>query len=57
MLISILGALLTAFSTYFLGKHYGAIGMVTGSLMIGVFMGLPSGTYIFLKYRRIWHVR
>jgi hypothetical protein len=55
LLPSVLGAVLTACSTYFLGKHYGAFGMVTGNLMIGLVVGLPLGTYIFLKYRRIWH--
>jgi hypothetical protein len=53
--ISILGAILVGCSTYFLGKTFGAFGMVTGSLLIGVFMGLPLGTYTFLKYRRQWH--
>jgi O-antigen/teichoic acid export membrane protein len=55
LLNSVLGALLVAPSTYFLGKSYGAFGMVAGSLAIGVFMGLPLGTYTFIKYRRIWH--
>lgn len=55
LLNSVLGALLVAPSTYFLGRSYGAFGVVTGSLAIGLFMGLPLGTYTFLKYRRIWH--
>jgi O-antigen/teichoic acid export membrane protein len=55
LLNSVLGALLVAPSTYFLGRSYGAFGVVTGSLAIGIFMGLPLGTYTFLKYRRIWH--
>jgi hypothetical protein len=53
---SVIGAILVACSTYFLGKHYGPFGMASGNLMIALLMGLPSGTYIFLKYRRIWHV-
>lgn len=53
---SVLGAILVGCSTYFLGKHYGAFGMVSGKLMIGLLIGLPWGTYIFFKYRRIWHV-
>jgi hypothetical protein len=57
LLPSVVGAFLTACSTYFLGKHYGAFGMVTGSLIIGLFFGVPSGTYVFLKYRRIWHAK
>lgn len=52
---SVLGAFLTASSTFFLGKQYGAFGMVTGNLLTGLVVGLPLGTYIFLKYRRIWH--
>jgi O-antigen/teichoic acid export membrane protein len=55
LLNSVLGALLVAPSTYFLGKSFGAFGVVAGSLAIGVFMGLPLGTYTFFKYRRIWH--
>ena len=55
LLPSILGALLVAPSTYFLGRSYGSFGIVTGSLAIGLFMGLPLATYIIIKYRRIWH--
>ena len=55
LLNSILGALLVAPSAYFLGRYYGAAGIVTGNLAIAFLMGLPLGTYIFLKYRRIWH--
>jgi hypothetical protein len=54
---SVLGALLVAPSTYFLGRSYGAFGMVAGSLALGLFLGLPLATYTFLKYRRIWHVQ
>jgi len=52
---SIVGAVLVASSTYFLGKHYGASGMVCGYLAISLLIGVPQGTYTFLKYRRIWH--
>jgi O-antigen/teichoic acid export membrane protein len=55
LLNSILGAVLVALSTYFLGKNYGAFGIALGSLTIGLIVGLPLATYIFLKYRRIWH--
>lgn len=55
LLPSVLGAVLTGSSTYFLGRDYGAIGIVTGTLLVSLMMGLPLGTYIFLKYRRIWH--
>jgi hypothetical protein len=52
---SVVGAVLVACSTYFLGKQYGALGMTGGNLVIGLLVGLPSGTYIFAKYRRLWH--
>jgi O-antigen/teichoic acid export membrane protein len=55
LLNSVLGAILVGASTYFLGKNYGAIGVVTGSLLVGVVMGVPLGTYTFFKYRRLWH--
>jgi hypothetical protein len=55
LLNSVLGALLVGASTFFLGRSYGAIGVVSGSLLIGLVMGLPLGTYTFLKYRRAWH--
>ncbi|HZU30204.1 MAG TPA: hypothetical protein VFB79_03760 [Candidatus Angelobacter sp.] len=57
LLNSVLGALLVGCSTYFLGKTYGPIGIATGSLMVAIFMGLPLGTYTFIKYRRLWHAQ
>lgn len=55
LLNSILGAVLITLSTWFLGKYYGAPGVVTGSLLVGLLIGLPLGTYVFVKYRRLWH--
>ena len=55
LLNSILGAVLVAPSTWFLGRLYGAQGIVAGNLAIAFLMGLPLGTYVFLKYRRLWH--
>jgi O-antigen/teichoic acid export membrane protein len=55
LLNSMLGAILVGSSTYFLGRNYGAFGIVTGSLVIGIAIGLPWSTYTFIKYRRIWH--
>jgi hypothetical protein len=57
LLNSVLGAVLVGCSTFFLGRTYGAIGMVTGTLLVGLLVGLPLGTYTFLKYRRLWHAR
>lgn len=55
LLNSVVGAALMGSSTFFLGKYYGAHGVVTGSLLIGLFFGLPFATYVFMKYRRLWH--
>lgn len=55
LMISVLNALFMAMSTYVLGKRFGAIGMVSGYLVINTIIGLGLGTYTFLKYRRIWH--
>ncbi len=56
LLNSILSAVLTGLSTFFLGKQFGATGMVMGYLIVGIVVGLGLGTYTFFKYRRIWHV-
>ncbi len=55
LLNSVLGAILVGGSTYLLGKPYGAFGIVVGSILTGILMGLPLGTYTFIKYRRLWH--
>ena len=52
---SIVAAILISISTYFLGKQYGAPGIVAGNLILAIVVGLPYGTYVFTKYRRIWH--
>jgi len=54
--LSVIGAVLIGCSTYFLGRTYGAMGMVTGTLLIGLVMG-PLCTYTFFKYRRLWHAK
>ena len=55
LLNSILGAVLVTPSVYFLGRWYGAEGIVIGNLAIAMLTGLPFGTYRFLSYRRLWH--
>lgn len=52
---SVVGALLTATSTFLLGRRFGAIGMVSGYFLLDLVIGLGFGTYIFFKYRRLWH--
>jgi hypothetical protein len=55
LLNSVIGAMLVTPSTYFLGRYFGAPGMIVGNLAIALFIGLPYGTWVFLKYRRLWH--
>jgi len=55
LLNSIFTGLFVGLSTYFLGKHYGAEGMVIGYLAVVVCVSLGMGTCTFIKYRRIWH--
>jgi hypothetical protein len=52
---AIVSAILVGCSTYFLGKTYGAAGMVAGNLAVGLLGGIGYSTYLFLKYRREWH--
>ena len=56
LLYSVLGAILVGCSTYFLGRTYGALGMVTGTLLSGLLI-TPLCALTFLKYRRLWHAR
>jgi hypothetical protein len=53
---SVLGAVLVGCSTYFIGRVYGALGMVTGTLLVGLLI-TPACTYTFFKYRRLWHAK
>jgi hypothetical protein len=55
LLNSVIGAVLMIASTLLLGKYFGAAGMVTGNLIIAFLFGLPFGTWVFAKYRRLWH--
>ncbi len=42
-------------SNYFFAKSVGAPGMVAGYLVIIAVLGTGCGTWIFRKYRRLWH--
>ena len=55
MVISILAALWTVPSALVLGRLFGATGIAIEYLCGTVVLGVGCGTYIFLKYRRIWH--
>jgi O-antigen/teichoic acid export membrane protein len=55
LLLSVAGAVCLTLSTFFLGRPFGALGMTSGQLVIGVIVGLGCGSYTFSKWRRIWH--
>ena len=52
---SVVGGVLTAISTYLLGRAFGAMGMVVGYFVVTVFLGLGWATWIFVTKRREWH--
>ena len=54
LLNSVVGAVGVALSTVFLGRKYGAAGMVIGYCILTV-AGVLWSTQVFVKYRRIWH--
>ncbi len=53
--LSVAFAVCVTASTFLLGHPFGALGMVSGYLGINATIGLGYGTFIFLKYRRLWH--
>ncbi len=55
LLPSVVSAICLTMSTYFLGRRYGALGMTSGQLAIGMVLGLGWGGFIFFHYRRLWH--
>ena len=55
LLNSVLGAIFLSLSCWFLGRAYGALGMASGQLSIGIVLGLGLGSWTFFHYRRLWH--
>jgi O-antigen/teichoic acid export membrane protein len=52
--ITILGAALTALSTWLLGRRYGATGVGTGFLIVNAAMA-PIMVWLWRHCRRVWH--
>jgi hypothetical protein len=48
-------ALAVSASTFFLGRAYGATGMMLGYFVATLVVSLGGGTWIFLRKRREWH--
>lgn len=55
LVISLIVGALTALSSWFLGRPFGAQGMMAGYLVISVVVGAGMGTRIFIQKRREWH--
>jgi O-antigen/teichoic acid export membrane protein len=53
--ISVLCAVFIGLTTYFFGKAYGSLGISVGYLAVETIVGLGLGSYMFFKYRRLWH--
>ena len=55
LLLSVMGAVYIAISAILLGRVFGPLGITAGQFAGAVVIGLGFGSYIFLKYRRLWH--
>jgi O-antigen/teichoic acid export membrane protein len=55
LILSVAGALCLTVSSYFLGRHFGALGMTSGQLVLSLVLGLGAGGLTFAHYRRLWH--
>lgn len=54
---SIVIGLICAASTFFLGKYWGMIGIVSGYSAVTVAIGLPWAYYIFKTKKYLWHIQ
>lgn len=55
LVLSLLIGVLVGLSTYFLGKRFGATGMMGGYFVVNLVLGFGVGTWIFIQKRREWH--
>lgn len=54
VLTLLLGGLMTL-SSYFLGRAFGALGMMIGAFTITLVVGLGGSTFLFVRKRHEWH--
>jgi len=52
---TVISATLIGILAFFLGKYYGADAVVLGLFAQSLLFGLPSGTYVFITKRKLWH--
>lgn len=55
LLNSIVGGILCALSTVFLGKYYGLYGIVIGYTILTILVGLTWGFLVFRAKKLLWH--
>jgi O-antigen/teichoic acid export membrane protein len=55
LMISVLNASFMFVSSYFMGRRFGAAGMVGGYFVMNTVIGLGLGTATFIRYRKAWH--
>ncbi len=53
--LSLVVGVLTALSSWLLGRPFGAAGMMAGYLVISIVVGAGMGTRVFIQKRREWH--
>jgi O-antigen/teichoic acid export membrane protein len=53
--ISVIGAALQGFATWYLGSHYSSMGVACGFVAISGLFSLPATYLIWLRLRRKWH--
>jgi O-antigen/teichoic acid export membrane protein len=54
LFISIISAVLIASFTFFAGREYGSLGIMSGYLAVSMTIGLGWGSFIFISKRRQW---
>jgi hypothetical protein len=55
LMVSLFGALLQGFATWYLGKHYASTGITFGFMSISFFFSLPAVYLVWRAYKRRWH--
>ncbi|MBV5330027.1 MAG: hypothetical protein JZU65_20770 [Chlorobium sp.] len=55
LMVSLIGALLQGFATWFLGKYYTSTDVIIGFMSISVFFSLPAVFFVWRSYKRRWH--
>jgi hypothetical protein len=55
LMVSLVGALLQGFATWFLGKYYTSTDVIIGFMSISVFFSLPAVFFVWRSYKRRWH--